>query len=415
MESLMPTDDLLFLRSRTRPSYEDGKDPSLVLVDLFSGCGGMSLGMMHAAHKAGFSVRIPLALDNDGDAVEVYRRNFPKANCVHASVSEWFDGDLEQRTTRAERKTKTYVGAGVDFLLAGPPCQGNSDLNNHSRRDDPRNALYARVARAARILDARILVIENVPAVLHDRGNVVGLTMRTLEKSGYKVADGIIDLQKVGVPQKRRRHILIATCDSLLNPVYLLHALQSELGEQRDVRWAIGDLHDLVAKDDFDRSPKPGPDNARRIRWLFDHDEYDLPDEERPPCHRNKAHSYRSIYGRLRWDQPAQTITTGFGCMGQGRYVHPGVPRTLTPHEAARLQCFPDFFSFRGIAKRTGWARLIGNAVPPLLTMRIGEQVLDNESTNLGRVEVSQKDVAMDSKGPGRDQGETTGSQFAQG
>jgi DNA (cytosine-5)-methyltransferase 1 len=84
------------------------------------------------------------------------------------------------------------------------------------------------------------------------------------------------------------------------------------------------------------------------------------------------------MYGRLLWDEPAQTITTGFGSMGQGRFVHPGRPRTLTPHEAARLQTFPDFFTFRKARTRHALARMIGNAVPPLLTVALGLAVMPN-------------------------------------
>jgi DNA (cytosine-5)-methyltransferase 1 len=84
------------------------------------------------------------------------------------------------------------------------------------------------------------------------------------------------------------------------------------------------------------------------------------------------------MYGRLYWDIPAQTITTGFTSMGQGRYVHPSHPRTITPHEAARLQGFPDFFDFtvEGKAQRTAWSKLIGNAVPPQLSTAVLQPII---------------------------------------
>ena len=77
------------------------------------------------------------------------------------------------------------------------------------------------------------------------------------------------------------------------------------------------------------------------------------------------------MYGRLRWDRPAQTVTSGFGSMGQGRYVHPLRPRTLTPHEAARLQFLPDYVDFSRVAKRTALATMIGNVAPPRLTISL--------------------------------------------
>lgn len=123
------------------------------------------------------------------------------------------------------------------------------------------------------------------------------------------------------------------------------------------------------------------------MEWLFDKDEYDLPNDLRPPCHRdNPDHTYYSVYGRLHWDQPAPTITTGFNSMGQGRYVHPSKRRVITPHEAARVQTFPDFFDFGATNKRTAWARLIGNAVPPLLTMRLAEHALVNAGATVRKI-----------------------------
>ena len=102
------------------------------------------------------------------------------------------------------------------------------------------------------------------------------------------------------------------------------------------------------------------------MKWLLENDAYDLPNRLRPPCHQGD-HSYVSMYGRLKWGEPAQTITSGFGSLGQGRFMHPSIPRTLTPHEAARLQGFPDYFTFDSAVNRTQLAIIIGNAVPPLL------------------------------------------------
>ena len=102
------------------------------------------------------------------------------------------------------------------------------------------------------------------------------------------------------------------------------------------------------------------------MQWLLEHDAYDLPNALRPECHRND-HSYKSMYGRLKWNEPAQTITSGFSCIGQGRYMHPDQPRALTAHEAARIQSFPDYFDFSAAIRRSDVATMIGNAVPPLL------------------------------------------------
>lgn len=126
----------------------------------------------------------------------------------------------------------------------------------------------------------------------------------------------------------------------------------------------------------FDSASRPNEVNAGRIAWLFSRGKYDLPNDRRPKCHQSGDHSYRSMYGRLRWDAPAQTVTSGFGSMGQGRYVHPKKRRTLTPHEAARLQCLPDFMAFEGVTRRTALAEMIGNVAPPLLAVALVEALV---------------------------------------
>lgn len=371
-------DDREFLTSTVRPPYEEGDD-EVTLVDLFSGCGGMALGIAHAAHLEGRAIRIPLAVDNDEVAVKVFRDNFPEAGCVPDDVCDWFDPAFDAPLTSVERRARARVGTDVDFLVGGPPCQGNSNLNNHTRRNDPRNALYARMARAARVLEPRIVVIENVPHVLNDHGRVVDATREALEREGYRVADSILKLWHMGLPQLRKRHVMLASRDGDLVPEDVLGILQEDSGHGvRDLEWAIADLVDVPAESGFDLASNPSQDNAQRIQWLFDNDEYDLPNHLRPPCHQNDSHTYASIYGRLHWNRPAQTITTGFNSIGQGRNIHPTRRRTITPHEAARLQFLPDFFSFEAVNTRGAWARLIGNAVPPLLTMRIAEYAPGN-------------------------------------
>jgi DNA (cytosine-5)-methyltransferase 1 len=146
-----------------------------------------------------------------------------------------------------------------------------------------------------------------------------------------------------------------------------------------DVRWAIEDLQDADGSF-LDMPTRLSPENERRIAYLFENGSYELPDFLRPPCHRD-GHTYPSMYGRLSWDKPAGTITTGFMSPGRGRYVHPSRPRTLTPHEAARLQGIPDSFRFvraEGAApSRTQLARWIGNAVPPPLAYAVVLTVLE--------------------------------------
>jgi DNA (cytosine-5)-methyltransferase 1 len=235
-----------------------------------------------------------------------------------------------------------------------------------------------------------VLCVENVPAVRNDRGGILDTTKVQLDRLGYLVADAFIDMHLIGVPQRRRRHILLACEPGCGDPQALLdqlveHPCRDHL--PRDVRWAIHDLKDTNGEGIYDTASVSSEENRRRIAHLFERRRYNLPNSLRPECHRDGEHTYNSMYGRLRWDKPAQTITSGYGSMGQGRYVHPGRRRTLTPHEAARLQTIPDWFTFDAASTRTALARMIGNAVPPLLGIGIGRLVLPYLTSGVSALE----------------------------
>ena len=370
-----PDSDLQFLRRKRRPAYEASRR-AIRVVDLFCGCGGLTLGLAEAARRAGRGVDIRLAIDADGAAASVFRHNFPEARVECAPIQSLFDGKVGSPRTNREETLRRRVGP-VDILVGGPPCQGHSGLNNYTRRLDRRNRLYAFMARAAQVLGPKVVLIENVPAVMNDHGRVVGRTERALVAAGYRVHSRLLSLPTLGVPQRRRRHILIATRAELPSPVDVFSGLEARTPpSHRSVGWAIGDLPNLVNGDALHYPSRVSSENRRRITWLFEHGAHDLPNRLRPVCHRNESHTYKSMYGRLRWDEPAQTITTGFSSMGQGRYVHPRRRRTLTPREAARLQFFPDFFDFSVVPERSDWNQMIGNAVPPKLTMEFGRLVI---------------------------------------
>jgi len=347
------------------------------VVDLFSGCGGMSVGFEEAVRREGCSLEIPLAVDVDKDALEVYETNLPASTAESVDIATLFDGLVGEKLTKVEKRLKERIGL-VDVLIGGPPCQGHSDLNNHTRRADPKNDLYLLMARAAEVFAPKVVVIENVAQVTLDEAGVVEKTEVALLFAGYDVDGRVVDLRRVGVPQRRRRYLLLASKLVELDPASTLERIAKGMPEHpdRSVRWAIEDLVDTKSSDPRDVASRTSEDNAKRIDYLFEQKLFDLPNEERPECHRDREHTYVSMYGRLKWDEPAQTITTGFGSMGQGRYVHPSRRRTITPHEAARLQTFPDWFDFGDQPARGLLAKMIGNAVPPLLMATLGIEIV---------------------------------------
>jgi DNA (cytosine-5)-methyltransferase 1 len=365
--------DQAFLRSSEWPAQGNTEAGEEVrTADVFSGCGAMSLGVWEACRAVGKLMRPVLAVDSNPDTLNVYKKNFPCVTAKHEDIRQLLDSPLGARPSASEQRLVELAGR-IDLLLGGPPCQGHSDLNNHTRRIDAKNQLYERMARFAELVRPMHLIIENVPAVLRDKRNVVNATVEALRKVGYNLGHGIVELSSLGVPQRRRRHILVA---SLAQDVCLDSMIPRYQRSVPTVKWAIADLRSNVAETLFDTMSTPTPRNRERIEYLFSHGCYDLPDSQRPDCHRLFEHTYRSVYGRLQWDKPAQTITSGFGCMGQGRFVHPAEKRTITPHEAARLQFIPDFFSFDGVTSRTALAQMIGNAVPPKLTYVVALELI---------------------------------------
>lgn len=367
----LPADfDLAWMRAKSRPLQQATSD-TLRVADLFAGCGAMSLGVEEACRAVGLKFESSFASELDPVKAEVYRRNFQPPSLAIGPVEEILNGELGGRLTPEEKQLTKQVGE-IDLVLGGPPCQGHSDLNNHTRRDDVRNGLVTRMARFAELFRPRDVVIENVQGIRHDRQGASSLTATYLEGLGYRVEECLIACAPLGVPQNRRRYMLVA---SLRHAPDVTNALSHLASSVRPASWALEDLLDREGIEVFDTAATLSKENARRVAYLFKHGLHDLPDSERPACHRLKPHAYRSVYGRMHWDQPAPTITTGFGSNGQGRFVHPLRSRTITPHEAARLQTIPDFFDF-GTPGRTQLQKMIGNSVPPLAMTAIGIQLL---------------------------------------
>lgn len=344
------------------------------IVDLFSGCGGMTLGAVEACRALDLWPVPVLAWDLDRRALAAYHRNFAELGCDRIDdnpIETVLNGALGEEPTDAEIQLRDELGR-VDLVLGGPPCQGHSNLNNHTRREDPKNALFARMARFAEIVRPSHLVVENVLGVLHDRDGVFDLTRRHLQELGYKVAHAVLQSERLGVPQQRHRVFLVAS--TVVAPDLEVLMDEYEVAE-RSFEWGCHDLLFAPVTNSRHLTAQPTSVTRERIDYLFEHGLYELPDEERPPCHRGGNHAYPSVYGRIHPERPTQTITTGFMTMGQGRFVHPYQRRTLTPHEAARLQFIPDWFDF-GSLNRSEFTRLIGNAVPPKMVYTIVSHLL---------------------------------------
>lgn len=362
------------------PSTSTSKSKLIRIADLYCGCGGLTLGAMQASFALSRQFEIALAIDISSKATGVYQTNFDKfSKRVLSDDLTKFATDSTFAKLNSRGKTLTKLVGKIDVLLAGPPCQGNSNLNNNSRGNDPRNDLYLAPSLFANELRANIVIIENVPGVVHGNSKVVQRSILKLQKDGYFCHELVVNLTTLGLPQSRKRHLLVASRIHSESQLKLRLNLMPKEKQVVCLSNFISDIEDepSLFPSVFSMPGRPTSENLKRINYLFDHGLFDLPNSLRPPCHKNKPHSYVSMYGRLRSDAPSQTITSGFGSMGQGRFVHPTRRRTITPHEAARIQGFPDYFSFDEIKSITELRQMIGNAVAPKLSFEIVTRLLN--------------------------------------
>lgn len=347
--------------------------PVLRVAELFCGPGGLALGFDRACRELGIPWRSVAAVDQDVDALAIYSRHNQTRFPCNESVSSLVDRRVRGTGPNCEfvyppemvhPAWEKLVGE-VDVVLAGPPCQGHSNLNNRTRRCDRRNELYLAVPAIAVALGARAVIVENVQAVVHDTRQVVQSTIALLEATGYVVTTGVLKAAALGWPQRRDRFFLVAVKDEA--PLEISAVSSAFSDAERSLWWAIHDLEDVDEDGFMHAQPEFSEENVRRINWLFENQAFDLPPSERPDCHKNGT-TYNSVYGRLRKEAPAPTITTGFMTPGRGRYIHPTRKRVLTPHEAARLQGFPDTYDFRtrsgDVPSKAQLAKWIGDAVP---------------------------------------------------
>lgn len=370
-----------------RFEWDDPKAEPLNIVDLFCGSGGFGMGASLAARTYGRRAVFRAIADADEPAMDAYARSMPVRRKISESLATIVDYSVDRTDEGATfdyppellHEGLAAESGKIDLLIAGPPCQGHSNLNNHTRRDDPRNDLFVATAAIAVALNAKIVVIENVPSVVRSHGEVVQLARQLLESEGYAVDEQVLRMDDLGGWQTRSRYFMVAAreiaAEKVSGSIEQWISLHSPDGtgkrQSLSALWAIEDLQDLSGDGTFDTSPIQGPDNLRRINYLFEHNLDDLPFSERPDCHKDGT-TYKSVYGRMFLDKPAPTITTGIGTPGQGRFIHPTRPRLITPHEAARIQCFPDGYGFLspdGSTPRKALAKWIGDAVPPLLGM----------------------------------------------
>ncbi len=308
----------------------------------------------------------------DADAMATYQLNFPEAHCICQDIREVLESDLEG-----------YLPSQLERPLlfsACAPCQPFSKQNRYMSELDNRASLLDEFHRFVRHFRPEYIFLENVPGFQRVRPFVgpIGRFLELLEEFEYEYVYDIVDFLDYGVPQTRRRFVLTA---SLRGPITLPSSTHGERDGKlphSTVRDWIGDLPPIPAGGRNEKIPnhqaaKLSPLNLKRIACTQEGgDRRSWPDDLVLRCHQgHKGHT--DVYGRLRWDGPARTLTTRCVSLSNGRFGHPTQDRALSLREAACLQTFPREFLFKG--GFASMAKQIGNAVPVLLARRFGDAI----------------------------------------
>ena len=350
--------------ARSRTSLDPRK--TVRVFDFFSGCGGVSAGLKAAGMEIAFG------LDNDRDAGETFRSNFPEAAFLLADISELPDSALDRFVVPS---------AGHPLLFnACAPCQLFSRQRHGAPLpDDGRLGLLDHVLRFVNRHRPDVVFAENVPG-LRDGGvgrEIFARFVEALHCLGYSTSHRVVQSQDYGVPQRRARLVLVA---SLSGPVAFpvpTHGSTAPHAKYATVAEWIGALPSISAGETHPcvpnhRAARLSPLNLQRIRatpsgggWR------DLPPRLMPDSRKSGFSGFTDVYGRLKWDSPAPALTTRCISYSNGRFGHPHQDRAISVREAACLQTFPLDFAFAG--SLNSQARQVGNAVPLLLAQRFGE------------------------------------------
>lgn len=333
-------------------------------IDLFSGCGGLTEGLKNAGFK------VLAAVDLEPVTVETYKMN-------HPDVHIWERDIRKLESTEMLRELKLEKGE-LDLLAGCPPCQGFSSMrtrNGKTWNKDRRNDLIFDFLRLVDELRPKTVMMENVPGLLQNRR--MKEFRLALEEMGYSFGDfpKVLNVAEYGVPQRRRRMILMASRygtiigapkDMTLRTVRQAIAGLKPHGKSGDSLHDLPEKRSPVILDKIARIPKDGGS----IR--------DLGEADQLPCHIRYPQGFKDVYGRMKWDAVSPTITGGCVNPSKGRFLHPKENRAITLREAALLQSFPVNYRFSMSKGKDGIALMIGNALPPEFIKRQALQIREH-------------------------------------
>lgn len=347
-------------------SEEETFQPTV--VDFFSGCGGTSAGLRDAG------MRIAAAVDFDAAAAATYRANFFDVEFHETDIRKLDIGAFDHLVT---------PGSPLVFAACAP-CQPYSSMRPSASRARPRErSLLLSLIPFMDRLKPDVLIVENVPGLQKiPGGSTWNRFLRYLERAGYSTRWDVIDCRDYGVPQRRKRLVLLASRNGEIDMPSATHG-----GNRRPystVREWIGHLPPIEAgethpNDPIHRSGGLGELNLRRITALSEGgSRAEWTTDLWLDCHR-KSKGHQDTYGRMKYDETAPVLTTKCTDITNGRYGHPTQHRAISTREAALLQTFPADFKFLGSLKSV--TKQIGNAVPVLVSKAMGTHIVQHLNT----------------------------------
>lgn len=345
------------------------------VIDLFAGVGGLSLGF----ETCGFDV--VMANEYDETIANSYKLNHKNTKVVVGDIT----------TLDLKKIFGQFIGK-IDVIIGGPPCQGFSQKGQRKTIHDERNFLFKYYVDVVRLVRPRYFVMENVPNLLTAEQGFFRKEIEELFDSiGYKLTMGILNASDYGVPQNRRRAVIIGKKGSKAPQ------LPKPLNQKATIWDAISDLAFLESgegreeqKYQIDSQSKYQEQMRGKCTILSNHVATNhssialkrlsmIPPnggkESLPKEHLTKS-IYSGTWTRMRKDEISATITTRFDTPSSGKFTHPFLDRAITVREAARLQSFPDSFKFVG--NKGSQMKQVGNAVPPLLAEAIAGVIMND-------------------------------------
>ena len=322
-------------------------------------------------------MEIAFALDHDADARESFEANFPRARFEFADIR---DASVEGVRRQVEAKRPNPV------LFSGcAPCQPFTKQNTQrpSLERDERAPLLARFAHFVQRCRPDLVFVENVPGLqkLDSDSQPFGGFLGLLEKEGYRADHRPIKLAKYGIPQSRRRLVLVGSRHGAIHLPDETHGPGTPNERYETVRDWISHLPPIQAGEKHEEVPNHraahlSARNAGRVKATpQDGGHRDWPEHLKLECHKGFS-GYSDVYGRMSWDSPASGLTTRCTSYSNGRFGHPEQDRAISIREAACLQTFPEDFVFEGCM--ASMARQIGNAVPVRLAKLVGQRFIEH-------------------------------------